>query len=281
MIRADLFLVEQGLVTSRNRAQELIASGKVFLVVNGHRKAITKASAQIDPETASIEVVQEAGEAQYVSRGGLKMQGALQRTGFDVKGLKILDIGISTGGFADCLLQRGAAGIVGVDVGHGQLAAQLQRDPRVRLFEGVNARDLSSEIIQKQLSESNAGRKFDLVVVDVSFISLTLVLPELIQYLEESSPVIALVKPQFEVGRDGLGKNGVVKDPSRFAEVEAKIRRACSTLDLTVEDYFESPIEGTDGNREFFLYARHAQLAFGGFSDDSKFSSGSVGSGRL
>jgi 23S rRNA (cytidine1920-2'-O)/16S rRNA (cytidine1409-2'-O)-methyltransferase len=281
MIRADLFLVEQGLATSRNRAQELIASGKVFLIVNGQRKAITKASAQIDPETASIEVVQEAGEAQYVSRGGLKMQGALQRTGFDVKGLKVLDIGISTGGFADCLLQRGAGAIVGLDVGHGQLAAQLQKDPRVRLFEGVNARDLSSEIIQKQLSESNAGRKFDLVVVDVSFISLTLVLPELIQYLEESSPVIALVKPQFEVGREGLGKNGVVKDPSRFGEVEAKIRRACSTLDLTVEDYFESSIEGTDGNREFFLYARHAQLAFSSFGSSPGFGPGSAGSGRL
>jgi 23S rRNA (cytidine1920-2'-O)/16S rRNA (cytidine1409-2'-O)-methyltransferase len=279
MIRADIFLVEQGLVTSRNRAQELIASGKVFLIVNGQRKVIAKASVQIDPETASLEVVQEAGEAQFVSRGGLKMQGALLRTGFDVKGLKVLDVGISTGGFADCLLQRGAAAIVGLDVGHGQLAAQLQKDPRVRLFEGLNARDLSSEIIQKQLSESNAGRKFDLVVVDVSFISLTLVLPELIQYLEESSPVIALVKPQFEVGREGLGKNGIVKDSSLFAEVEAKIRRVCSTLDLTVEDYFESPIEGTDGNREFFLYARHAQLAFGSFG--AGLGPGSAGSGRL
>ena len=274
MMRADLFLVEQGLASSRTRAQELIAGGKVFLISNGQRKAVTKASAQVDPDSVSIEVVHEPDEAQFVSRGGLKMQGALKRTDFDVKGLKALDIGISTGGFSDCLLQRGASGIVGIDVGHGQLSDRLQNDSRIRLFEGINARDLSSETTRKQLSESNAGRKFDLIVVDVSFISLTLVLPELIQYLGESSPLIALVKPQFEVGREGLGKNGVVKDPSRYAEVEAKIRRTCAMLDLTVEDYFESPIEGTDGNREFFLYARHAQLFLGDFGHDAGARSG-------
>jgi 23S rRNA (cytidine1920-2'-O)/16S rRNA (cytidine1409-2'-O)-methyltransferase len=122
----------------------------------------------------------------------------------------------------------------------------------------VNARDLS----KTPLIEMNAGHKFDLVVVDVSFISLTLVLPEVVQYLNESAPVLALVKPQFEVGREGLGKNGIVKNSALYVDVEAKIKRCCEASGLTVEDYFESSIEGSDGNREFFVYARHPQLQF-------------------
>lgn len=258
-MRVDLFLVESGLVPSRARAQELIASGQVFLVAGGERRLVKKASLQIEPakgESVEVEAVAVAAAAalRFVSRGGLKMQGALEKTGLDVSGFRVLDIGISTGGFTDCLLQAGAAGVVGVDVGHGQLAAKLRNEPRVQLIEGVNARHLGQAVDVLKL---NAGHKFDLVVVDVSFISLTLVLPEAIQYLKESAPILALVKPQFEVGREGLGKNGIVKDPSRYGDVEQKIRRACISLGLTVEDYFESSIEGSDGNREFFVLARH------------------------
>jgi 23S rRNA (cytidine1920-2'-O)/16S rRNA (cytidine1409-2'-O)-methyltransferase len=258
-MRIDVLLVEKGLAPSRNRAQDLIASGRVFLVEGTRRTPIKKASQKIEPrQRENIEVEADAATSQFVSRGGIKMKGALERVRLDVRGFRALDVGISTGGFTDCLLQAGASGVVGVDVGHGQLAPSLQADPRVRLFEGINARNLA----EVPLVEANAGRKFDLVVVDVSFISLTLVLPEVVHYLKESASVLALVKPQFEVGRDGLGKNGIVKNAALYQDVEAKIRRTCQACGLSVEDYFESPIEGSDGNREFFVYARHPQLGF-------------------
>lgn len=259
-MRVDVLLVEKGMVPSRTRAQELIASGRVYLVQNGRRQPVKKPSAKIDPSDATfLQVEADPAESRFVSRGGVKMQGALERTRLDVGGFCVLDVGISTGGFADCLLQAGAARVVGVDVGHGQLAPKLQADPRVVLHEGVNARALA----EVPLLEANFGHKFDLVVIDVSFISLTLVLPEAIQYLKESARVLALVKPQFEVGREGLGKNGIVKDSSLYTQVEEKIRRCCQASGFTVEDYFESSIEGTDGNREFFVLARHPQLCFG------------------
>lgn len=260
-MRVDLLMVERGLASSRTRAQEMIASGRVFVVSNGKKRPVSKASQKIDPDEETLQIEGDGLESRFVSRGGLKLQGALERVRLNVKGYRVLDIGISTGGFTDCLLQAGASSVIGVDVGHDQLAPTLRRDPRVLLIEGINARDLS----KVPLIEHNGGRKFDLIVADVSFISLTLVLPELIQYLKETAPLLALVKPQFEVGRDGLGKGGIVKDPSRFAEVEEKIRKACAANALSVEDYFASPIEGTDGNREFFVFARPAQLQLAGF----------------
>jgi 23S rRNA (cytidine1920-2'-O)/16S rRNA (cytidine1409-2'-O)-methyltransferase len=261
-MRADLFLVEKGLATSRTRAQELIAKGRVFVVNGDRKKAITKASAQV-AQGESLEVRQDEHAAEFVSRGGVKLQGALAKVGLSAKGLKVLDIGISTGGFTDCLLQSGARSVVGVDVGHDQLAPKLKTDTRVSLIEGVNARDLS----QCPVVARNGGENFDLLVIDVSFISLTLVLPEAIQYLKESASVLALVKPQFEVGPQGLGKNGIVKDPTLYRGVEEKIRNCVSACGLLVEDYFESSIEGTDGNREFFVFARQAQLLLG--ADDA------------
>lgn len=255
-MRIDLLMVEKGFAQSRSRAQAMIAGGKVFVVSGGQRKAVTKASMQIDPED-KLEVDGDA--LRFVSRGGLKLQGALEKTGIDPFGCRVLDVGISTGGFTDCLLQAGAARVIGIDVGRDQLAQRLRTDSRVQLFEGVNARDLSSV----PLKESNDGRGFGLIVVDVSFISLTLVLSELIQYLEDSSSILALVKPQFEVGREGIGKNGIVKDAKLYAGVEDKIRKTCAGLGLRVEAYFESPIEGSDGNREFFVWAKPAQLLLG------------------
>jgi 23S rRNA (cytidine1920-2'-O)/16S rRNA (cytidine1409-2'-O)-methyltransferase len=257
-MRVDILLVEKGLASSRARAQDLIARGRVFIVNGDQRQVVKKSSQKVSPGEQDSVVV-EAPETPFVSRGGVKMQGALGRTGLVVAGYRVLDVGISTGGFTDCLLHEGAGHVVGVDVGHGQLADKLKADSRVTLIEGVNARDLSGV----GLIETNAGHKFDLAVIDVSFISLTLVLPEVIQYLKESARVLALVKPQFEVGREGLGKNGIVKDASLYGEVEAKMRRCCEANGLTVEDYFASPIEGTDGNREFFVLARHQQMHFG------------------
>lgn len=262
-MRADVLMVEKGFAPSRNRAQELIASGRVFLVTNGRKQAVKKPSLQIDTsQDVNFEIERGADDSDFVSRGGLKMKGALARLKLDVKGSRVLDIGISTGGFTDCLLQAGAASIVGVDVGHGQLAEKLRRDSRVKLCEGVNARQLAAAPV----IELNGGSRFDLVVIDVSFISLTLVLPEVISYLKDSASIVALVKPQFEVGRENLGKNGIVKDPALYTGVEAKIRNACRVSGLIVEDYFESSIEGSDGNREFFVVAKSPELSLDLFS---------------
>lgn len=255
MIRADILLVEQGFAPSRTKAQDLIATGRVHVSVGGLRTPVKKPSMPLDP-SSQLEVTPDPEALHYVSRGGLKMRGALDRLGLTVEGARCLDVGISTGGFTDCLLQAGARSVIGVDVGHGQLASRLENEPRLQLVEGVNARDLSSV----DLIEKNGGHKFDLVVMDVSFISLTLVLPAITSYLKESASVLALVKPQFEVGREGLGKNGIVKDPALYPQVETKIRQAAQTAGLLVEDYFESAITGYDGNREFFLYAHSPEL---------------------
>lgn len=254
MKRADVALVENGYASSRSRAQDLIASGRVSIVRGGERRLVTKPSTVVTGED-QLEVARIGGD-DFVSRGGHKMRGALDRVRFDSCGARVLDVGISTGGFTDCLLRAGAERVVGVDVGHGQLAAVLKSDPRVYLLEGINARELSDQKLLKLILGLNEGRKFDLIVVDVSFISLTLVLPELIQYLGEGAAILALVKPQFEVGRAGIGKNGIVKDAALFSAVEEKIRGSCRENNLTVEDYFASSIEGTDGNREFFIFAK-------------------------
>ena len=266
MIRVDVLLVEKGLVSSRNRAQELIASGRVFVLdpksPTKKKTPVKKPSLQLTGRE-EFEIEPDAETLDYVSRGGLKMRGALSKVGLNVQDFKVLDIGISTGGFTDCVLQAGAKAVVGVDVGHDQLAAKLKRDPRVQLVEGVNARDLSGT----PLIQMNGGAKFDLIVADVSFISLTLVLPEMITYLKESGSILALVKPQFEVGRENLGKNGIVKDASLYPTVETKIRRSCEAVGILVEDYFESSIEGFDGNKEFFVFAKCPVLTldlFGG-----------------
>jgi 23S rRNA (cytidine1920-2'-O)/16S rRNA (cytidine1409-2'-O)-methyltransferase len=272
-MRIDLYLVSILLAPSRNKAQELIASGRVWLETNGIRQQVQKPSLQVTPDMLAltgflIHVDPVVGEDGFVSRGGLKLLGALRHLGLDVRGALALDLGISTGGFTDCLLRAGARGIVGIDVGHSQLASALKDDARVVNVEGVNARYLAQpECLPKVLAalqkvgESGLNAQvFDLIVADLSFISLTLVLPDAIQYLKERAALLLLVKPQFEVGREGLGKNGIVKNRARFAQVEAKIRLCCQDLDLNVEDYFESTIEGTDGNREFFVFAKKKSL---------------------
>jgi len=272
-MRADLLLVERGLAPSRTAAQRLIAGGHVFTRVGrkGTRVALTKPGVTLDDDIA-IEV--EASDLnRFVSRGGLKLDGALDRVGLDVAGMRCLDVGQSTGGFTDCLLQRGASHVVGVDVGHDQLHPSLRSDPRVTYFEGVNARELTREhpsvgaALPRPLAGNHPGSRqslsyssdtpFDLVVADVSFISLTKVLPQWPALLTPDGRVLSLVKPQFEVGAENVARGGIVRDPSLYAMVEASIREACTVAGLNVLDYFESPITGSDGNHEFFVYAQH------------------------
>lgn len=253
-MRLDVYLVKKGLAPSRTRAQQMIDQGCVTLVRGEKRQSAVKSSFQILGNEWQVEVAVSQENDRFVSRGGIKMAGALAHTRLEVKGFRVLDLGISTGGFADCLLQAGAHSIVGIDVGHGQLAPKLAADPRVQLIEGANARNL---VENARLGPPRPA--FDLVVADLSFISLTLVLPQAIQYLKEGARVLALVKPQFEVGRGGIGKGGIVKDTSLLKGVETKIRECCASLKLDVEDYFASAIEGSDGNREFFVLASEHQ----------------------
>lgn len=242
-VRLDALLVQRGLAPSRTAAQRLIAAGRVSLDGETIRKP-----AQSLPENAALSIA-PAADAEYVSRGGLKLAGALRHTGIDPRGKHCLDIGQSTGGFSDCLLQQGAAQVVGIDVGHGQLHPAIAADPRVEAHEGVNARALEKSVL--------AGRRFDLIVADVSFISLTLIIPQLPPLLNEAGDLLLLVKPQFEVGPENLGKGGIVADPALYAIVRDKLAASCAANHLAVLDWFESPITGADGNREFFLHARH------------------------
>lgn len=261
-MRIDIWLVENGKVSSRQKAQELIASGRVvFTLPNGETKQIKKPSALVDDALAAKIRIETSNGPEYVSRGGQKLFGAAKKTGVDFKNRSVFDVGISTGGFADCALQLGAKNVVGVDVGHGQLAPKMKLDARVTLLEGVNARDLSTnEGLKTKILTANGGAKFDFAVVDVSFISLKLVLPAIAGYLRESGQILALVKPQFEVGREGIGRNGIVKDVKLYPGVETSIRDVCASLGLKVESYFDSPILGSDGNREFFIHAIFPQI---------------------
>jgi len=240
--RADQLLVERGLAPSRTVAQRLIEAGRV----SWSGGTIAKVSLVL-PENAELAVADDATD-RYVSRGGIKLAGALAHTKLAVRGKTCLDVGQSTGGFTDCLLQAGAASVAGVDVGHGQLHTKLATDPRVTSLEGVNARELQKSAV--------ATRHYGLIVADLSFISLTLVLPQLPALLEPDGDMLLLVKPQFEVGPEHVGKGGIVRDASRYPQVEAKLRQAAEAAGLRVVDYFDSPIAGTDGNREFFIWTK-------------------------
>ncbi|HEY9101740.1 TlyA family RNA methyltransferase [Chitinimonas sp.] len=251
LIRADILLTELGLAASRTLAQQQIAAGRVTLIEAGQRIAVKKPSQKLLAD-AKLEVAEDPAE-RYVSRGGLKLAGALAHSGLAVAvaGWHCLDVGISTGGFSDCLLKSGAAAVVGVDVGHGQLHPELQEEPRLTLFEGVNARSLDAAAILA----ANGGQAFDLAVADLSFISLTLVLPAFAPLVRPGGQLLCLVKPQFEVGREGVAKGGIVRDAALYEGVREKITACAQELGLTVVDWFDSPITGGDGNREFFLHA--------------------------
>ena len=253
-MRADQLLVERGLAASRSQAQRLIASGVQWRLGSGAFRRVGKNGDEV-PQTAQLVLLDDA-EARYVSRGGLKLEGALQASGWDVSGWRCLDVGQSTGGFTDCLLQHGAAQVVGVDVGHGQLHPRLRGDARVVCIEGLNARELQAG--DERIPDAALG--FDLAVGDVSFISLTLVLPGVAALLKPGGCLLMLVKPQFELQPGQVGKGGIVRDPSLYAHVEDRIRQACAATGLQVQAWRDSPIEGGDGNREFLVQAvRSAQ----------------------
>ncbi len=332
-MRADVFLVERGHAATRSQAQRLIAAGVQWRLSQGLPwQKVTKNGDDI-PGIAEVELLDSA-EARYLSRGGLKLEGALKATGLAVAGWRCLDVGQSTGGFTDCLLQQGAAQVIGVDVGHGQLHERLRSDVRVVGVEGLNARAMTAESLREACEEAlcerveqdpddndtqpvapyswmrngglvdeeyddsddakeqdveafkaeriareNAraegalptirrrreGREavditpaFDLVTGDLSFISLTLVLPALVPLMKPAGELLMLVKPQFELQPGQVGKGGIVRDEALYGVVETRIRDACAEQGLAVVTWLPSTIDGGDGNREFFVYARRA-----------------------
>jgi len=250
-LRADQLLVDRGLAASRSQAQRLIASGVQWRMDATAWQRVAK-NGDVLPLACEVQLLDNA-ESRYVSRGGLKLEGALRDSGLSVSGMRCLDVGQSTGGFTDCLLQHGAAQVVGVDVGHGQLHPSMRRDPRVLCVERLNAREL--QVQDARVPQSAQG--FDLIVGDLSFISLTLVLPSLWPMLKCGGHLLMLVKPQFELQPNDIGKGGLVKDPASYPKVEARLRQVCVDLGLNVLGYWPSAIAGGDGNKEFWIGARH------------------------
>lgn len=239
-IRLDKLLLERGLTTSRERAQALILAGQVL--VGGQK--IEKSGTSVDTE-AEIRLLGE--DLKYVGRGGLKLEKALEHWHIDVAGKVCLDVGASTGGFTDCLLQHGASRVIAVDTGHGQIDFRLRQDKHVRLLEKTNAR---------YLTRDQVGEFVDFIAMDVSFISATMVLPAVIgaAFPERSGrQIVVLVKPQFEVGREHVGKGGIVRDQSAQLGAVEKVRQALLALCCTNTDMIDSPILGAEGNREFLL----------------------------
>lgn len=248
-MRADQLLVARGLAASRTQAQRVIATGVQWRAGarSGAVWQMVARNSDILPDEAELQVLDDR-ETRYVSRGGVKLEFALAQTGVVVSGRWCLDVGQSTGGFTDCLLREGALSVTGVDVGHGQLHPSLLGDPRVRCHEHVNARDPAA---LAALGEA----PFDLIVGDLSFISQTLVLPALRPWLAPEGDLLMLVKPQFELQPEQIGKGGIVRDERFFVEVEQRIRACCEQLKLEVRHWFSSPITGGDGNREYFMHA--------------------------
>jgi 23S rRNA (cytidine1920-2'-O)/16S rRNA (cytidine1409-2'-O)-methyltransferase len=245
LLRLDVVVVARGLAASRERARALILAGQVR--VDG--QPVTKAGTSI---RSDAEVTLDRPDHPYVGRGGLKLAHALDAFGIDVSGCLALDIGASTGGFTDVMLQRGARRVVALDVGHGQLDWKLRSDARVLVIERLNARLLTPE----QLPDD--ARVFDLVTIDVSFISLRHILPVVPALLAPGAGVVALVKPQFEAGRAEVGTGGIVRDPAVQARVIEEVTAAADALGLQRAGLTASPIEGMEGNREFLLHLRRA-----------------------
>jgi 23S rRNA (cytidine1920-2'-O)/16S rRNA (cytidine1409-2'-O)-methyltransferase len=252
-MRVDQLLVAKGLAPTRSAAQRLIERGAVrWLGPQGW--VLPRKAGEDLPLDCTLELTDDA-ELRWVSRGGLKLEAALAlgaEAGLSVRGRVCLDVGQSTGGFTDVLLAQGAARVVGVDVGQGQLHPRLRQDVRVRCLEGLNARHITAADLGDAFPEAGFG----LITGDVSFISLTLIWPALRLLLASDGHLLMLVKPQFELQPHNIGKGGLVRDAAAFAHVQDKLTQACSALRLAVVQYFDSPIAGGDGNREFFIHAR-------------------------
>jgi len=238
--RLDRLLLEKGFVQSREKARAFIMEGKVL--VDGIR--VDKAGIQV-AMGAQIEI--RGGDHPYVSRGGQKLEGALETFGIDPEGMVVMDVGASTGGFTDCVLQRGAKRVYAIDVGYGQLAWKLQKDPRVVNLERRNIRFLKKEEVDEDM---------DLILIDTSFISIEKFIPHLLGFLASGGIILSLIKPQFEVGKGEVGKGGVVKDAHLHQKVIKRITEFCLDLGLKVLGVIESPILGQKGNKEFFMYLK-------------------------
>lgn len=248
--RLDKLLVDRGITPSRERAQALILAGKVLV----NEQKVEKAGASVNSE-AAVRLLGE--DLRYVGRGGLKLERALDHWHIDLSNKVCLDVGASTGGFTDCMLQHGAAKVIAVDTGYGQMDFRLRNDPRVRLLEKTNARFL----IRSVIDESGGSEHIDFIAMDVSFISATLVLPAVIEAAfsvagSRLGQIVVLVKPQFEVGRELVGKGGIVRDEAAQMGAVKKVEDALQALGATSMEWIESPILGAEGNREFLLYAR-------------------------
>lgn len=237
--RLDKILTDQGLVKSRERARALIMEGKVS--VGG--TVVSKSGTLVSPDSA----ITVRDDMPYVGRGGLKLEAALDHFGIDPNGKTIMDVGCSTGGFTDCVLKRSARRVYAIDVGHGQFDWSLRHDPRVVLLEKTNIRYLGKESVAEPI---------DLAIIDVSFISLILVLPRMFEFLGEDGEVLALIKPQFEAGKGMVGKGGIVRNEYVRDAIVENIRNAASEMGFTPVGLFESPVKGQKGNREYFLYLR-------------------------
>ena len=249
-MRIDQLLVQRQLASTRSQAQRLIADGVQWLKGDVW-KTVVKNGDEV-PDDALVELLNDA-EARFVSRGGLKLEAALKHAGVSAAGWTCLDVGQSTGGFTDCLLQAGALAVVGVDVGSAQLHPQLRADPRVVCLENINARALTVDDLEES---PGAATTFDLLVADLSFISQTLVLPAVVPLVKPGGVVLTLVKPQFELQPGQVGKGGIVRDDSMYALVEKRLRDTFAALNVEVTHWFDSPIAGGDGNREFFIGGR-------------------------
>ncbi|MGE5238827.1 MAG: TlyA family RNA methyltransferase [Chloroflexota bacterium] len=236
--RLDKLLVDRGIATTRERARALIMEGRVF--VNGLR--VTKAGTFVTVDAA---VDLQGEEMPYVSRGGLKLSAAIDSFAISLSGKVALDVGCSTGGFTDCMLQRGAAKVYCIDVGYGQLAWKLRTDPRIILLERTNIRYLERERVPEAV---------DIATIDVSFISLVKVVPKVLEFLREGGEVIALIKPQFEVGRGEVGKGGIVRDEGKRLMALESVRSELESLGLHTKGVIESPLPGQKGNREYLIY---------------------------
>jgi 23S rRNA (cytidine1920-2'-O)/16S rRNA (cytidine1409-2'-O)-methyltransferase len=239
-IRLDRLLVEKGMVQSRERGRTRIMAGEVLV----NLLPVDKPGAQVP---AGAHITLRGSDIPYVSRGGLKLEAALKAISLDIHGFECLDIGASTGGFTDCLLQHGARRVFAVDVGYGQLAWKLRQDPRVKVFERTNIRHLPAEAI---------GTKVDLVTIDVSFISLKIVVPAARKFMKENAGVLALIKPQFEVGRGQLGKGGVVRDRNLHDSVIHELSLFFKGIGLFPRQVTPSPVLGPKGNQEFIIFLK-------------------------
>ncbi|MGA9529013.1 MAG: TlyA family RNA methyltransferase [Terriglobales bacterium] len=250
--RLDKLLVERGLTQSRERAQALILGGKVLV----NEQKVEKAGAAVDIE-AAIRLLGD--DLRYVSRGGLKLEKALEYWEINVKAKVCLDVGASTGGFTDCMLQHGAAEVIAVDTGYGQMDFRLRNDPRVRLLEKTNARYLTRELIGESQDERDVAQKISFIAMDVSFISATMVLPAVVEAAfgsgdSRGGTIVVLVKPQFEVGRELVGKGGIVRDEAAQMDAVKKVESSLRALGALRLEWIDSPILGAEGNREFLLY---------------------------